>query len=85
VSQKVRNQEEAAQDADAPAGISLSLLAAAPSRQSRPGLLIAGLQQTLAGRSSAPLGKVRTMCIEEDEGWGMIPGPEFGCVHGEPK
>jgi hypothetical protein len=21
--------------------------------------------------------------IEDDEGWGMIPGPEFGCVHGE--
>lgn len=21
--------------------------------------------------------------IEDDEGWGMIPGPEFGCVHFE--
>jgi hypothetical protein len=20
---------------------------------------------------------------ENDEGWGMIPGPEFGCVHFE--
>jgi len=85
VSQKVRNQEETAQDADAPAGVSLSLLADAPSCQSRPGLLIAGLQQTLAGRSSGPLRKVRTMCIEDDKGWGIIPGPEFGCVHGEPK
>jgi hypothetical protein len=23
--------------------------------------------------------------IESDGGWGMHPGPEFGCVHGEPK
>jgi hypothetical protein len=21
--------------------------------------------------------------IEDDEGWGMIPGPEFGCIHFE--
>ncbi len=19
--------------------------------------------------------------IEDDEGWGMIPGPDFGCIH----
>ena len=19
--------------------------------------------------------------IENDEGWGMVPGPEFGCIH----
>lgn len=23
--------------------------------------------------------------IEDDEGWGMIPGPEFGCIHHEEK
>lgn len=23
--------------------------------------------------------------IENDEGWGMIPGPEFGCIHFEEK
>jgi hypothetical protein len=23
------------------------------------------------------------LVVEDDEGWGMIPGPEFGCVHGE--
>jgi hypothetical protein len=21
--------------------------------------------------------------IEDDEGWGMIPGPKFGCIHHE--
>lgn len=23
--------------------------------------------------------------VEDDEGWGMIPGPEFGCIHHEEK
>ncbi len=23
--------------------------------------------------------------IENDEEWGMIPGPKFGCIHGAPK
>lgn len=22
-----------------------------------------------------------SVCIEDDEGWGMIPGPDFGCIH----
>jgi hypothetical protein len=21
--------------------------------------------------------------VEDDEGWGMIPGPKFGCIHHE--
>lgn len=21
------------------------------------------------------------LVVEDDEGWGMIPGPEFGCIH----
>jgi hypothetical protein len=23
--------------------------------------------------------------IEDDEGWGIVTGPDFGCIHGEPK
>jgi hypothetical protein len=23
--------------------------------------------------------------IEDDEGWGMIPGPDFGCIHHKDK
>ena len=25
------------------------------------------------------------LLIEDDEGWGMIPGPDFGCIHHEEK
>ena len=25
------------------------------------------------------------LLIEDDEGWGWVVGPEFGCVHFEPK
>lgn len=25
------------------------------------------------------------LSVEDDEGWGMIPGPEFGCIHHEEK
>lgn len=25
------------------------------------------------------------MNVENDEGWGFIPGPEFGCIHQEDK
>jgi hypothetical protein len=21
------------------------------------------------------------MLVEDDEGWGFVPGPEFGCIH----
>jgi hypothetical protein len=24
-----------------------------------------------------------TVCVEDDEGWGMVPGPKFGCIHHE--
>ena len=23
--------------------------------------------------------------VEDDEGWGMVPGPDFGCIHYEEK
>jgi len=26
-----------------------------------------------------------TLKVEDDEGWGMIPGPKFGCIHHSPK
>ena len=25
------------------------------------------------------------LCVENDEGWGMLPSPEFGCIHHEIK
>jgi hypothetical protein len=26
-----------------------------------------------------------TVSVENDEGWGMVPGPDFGCVHHKEK
>jgi len=25
------------------------------------------------------------LLVEDDEGWGMSPGPNFGCIHWSPK
>jgi hypothetical protein len=25
------------------------------------------------------------VAIENDEGWGMLPGPDFGCIHHKDK
>ncbi len=25
------------------------------------------------------------LAVEDDEGWGMVPGPDFGCIHHEEK
>lgn len=25
------------------------------------------------------------LSVEDDEGWGMVPGPEFGCIHHKEK
>lgn len=37
----------------------------------------------LYGYGAKTLDEPDQVRIENDEGWGMIPGPEFGCIHHE--
>jgi hypothetical protein len=42
-----------------------------------------GCPKMLYGYDNKQIADSDGLSIENDEGWGMIPGPEFGCVHFE--